>query len=357
MSELKDLEASLQKIATGPEYSKNLSFDEAHQAMRFILSGQADPVQIGVFFIALRMKRETDAENAGILQALLDCTQQTQVDVDELIDIADPYDGWLRGLPLSAFVPAILAACGLPAVSHGVATLAPKYGVTTELVLQAAGVNTSLNTELAASALADPNLGWAYINQQQFCQPLHALQDLRKRIVKRPVLTTLETSLQPLRGQNATYLLTGYVHKAYPSVYLQLAKQAGYQSAGVVRGVEGGVTPSLQQQARLHYYLSQGQNQEAVLDPSTLSLAHEQRCLPVDGQLHADLKTIAQAAADAGLAALAGQAGPAMDSLIYTSAIALFIAGQVKTIEAAAELSKTNILNGQAKERFLAACD
>ena len=47
------------RVATGPEYSKDLPFEEARAAMHYILNNQADPVQAGVYLIALRMKRET----------------------------------------------------------------------------------------------------------------------------------------------------------------------------------------------------------------------------------------------------------------------------------------------------------
>ena len=53
------------RVATGPEYSKNISAVETRDAIRAILNNQADPVQAGIFLIALRMKRETDDENIG----------------------------------------------------------------------------------------------------------------------------------------------------------------------------------------------------------------------------------------------------------------------------------------------------
>ncbi|MGH8569613.1 MAG: hypothetical protein ACREXU_16800, partial [Gammaproteobacteria bacterium] len=37
----------IQRIATGPEMSKDISRDEARLAMRAILEGQVDPVQAG----------------------------------------------------------------------------------------------------------------------------------------------------------------------------------------------------------------------------------------------------------------------------------------------------------------------
>src|SRR5208283_1939430 len=52
----------IKRIATGPELSKDISREEARQGMRFVLEGEVDPVQAGIFLIALRMKRETDEE-------------------------------------------------------------------------------------------------------------------------------------------------------------------------------------------------------------------------------------------------------------------------------------------------------
>ena len=52
-----DMHNCIQPVATGPEYSKNLSFEEAKAGMELILRGEADPVQAAVYLIALRMKR------------------------------------------------------------------------------------------------------------------------------------------------------------------------------------------------------------------------------------------------------------------------------------------------------------
>ena len=120
----------LKRIATGPELSKDLSQEEACAGMRCVLEGRVDPVQAGVFLIALRMKRETDDENRGLLDAIREATLRVTAPVDEVVDIGDPYDGCNRTLPAAPFLPAVLAACGVAAVSHGVQRMGPKYGVT-----------------------------------------------------------------------------------------------------------------------------------------------------------------------------------------------------------------------------------
>ncbi len=97
----------IQRVATGPEYSKDISFAEARDAMTHILNTSADPVQAGIFLIALRMKRETLDENGGCLQAIIDASNMVAADVDHIIDVADPYDGYTRGTPVSPFIPAV----------------------------------------------------------------------------------------------------------------------------------------------------------------------------------------------------------------------------------------------------------
>ena len=64
------MKSVIQRIATGPELSKNISRDEAKRSMTDILNGEIDPVQSAIFLIALRMKRETMDENIGSLKAL-----------------------------------------------------------------------------------------------------------------------------------------------------------------------------------------------------------------------------------------------------------------------------------------------
>ena len=145
----------IQKIATGPELSKDLSREEARDGMRCILSGDADPVEAAIFLIALRMKRETMPENLGVLDALLEHTHQAKTTVDDVLDLSDPFDGFTRGLPAAPFLPPVLAACGVATISNGAESVGPKYGATHRKVLRAAGVNVDLSPEEASLQLAN----------------------------------------------------------------------------------------------------------------------------------------------------------------------------------------------------------
>lgn len=354
----------IQKVATGPEYSKDLSQKEAYDAMRLILSEQADPVQAGVFLIALRMKRETEDENKGILQAILDATRSVDVDVDDLVDVADPYDGYTRGLPASPFLAPVLAALGLPALSHGLQEVGPKYGVTHRMVLRAAGIAVDLSSEQAAERVANPDLGWAYLDQKHACPALHALIPLRTRIVKRPVLTTVEVLMHPLKARGKNHLLTGYVHKNYPPVYAELARFAGFDSAMVVRGVEGGVIPSLQSDAKVFYYHEKGKERDWPIHPDAVGVTQANRAVPLPDHIPKaktagdetatkfDCVSAAAIAAEYGVKALAGEKGPTYDSLVYAGALCLKHVGRVAHLAEGAERVRQVLDSGAAKARL-----
>jgi anthranilate phosphoribosyltransferase len=352
----------LQRIATGPELSKDISREEARAGMRFILEGQIDPVQAGIFLIALRMKRETDDENLGVLEAIREATRTVTAPVEEVIDVADPHDGFTRMLPASPFLPAVLAACGVPAVSHGVERLGPKYGVTHRQVLQAAGQPVDLSVEEAAARLDDPVIGWAYVDQKAYCPKLHDLIGLRTQIVKRPVITTVEVCIGPIRGRRKTHLVTGYVHKAYPRLYTLLARHAGFDSALIVRGLEGGVLPSLQKAGRCFYYRDQGEEQAVDIDPAELGIDPAMRAAPFPadgaGEEHTetfDATTVAQAAAQAGMEALAGHPGSTREGLIFSAALCLWQVGRYESVPGAARAVREVLDSGRALARMQGA--
>lgn len=352
------LHLAIQKVATGPDYSKDLDFEEAYDTMKYILSGQADEVQIAIFFIAIRMKRETDEENRGILQAILDCHPQVEINAEHLIDLSDPYDGYIRGVPASPFLPALLAACGYQTLSHGIEMLGPKYGVTHHNILKAAGKNPVQTVEQVKKTL-ESDCGWSYIDQSIYNPVLHGMQTLRKRIVKRQVLTTVEALAQPFRATGKTHIATGYVHKAYPTIYASLARQAAYDSMILIRGVEGGIVPSLKQAGKFFAYSDMGEEQMTETSPMDIGIEQNYRNSPLPESLKhietnrqdEDITRLAELAAEQGLAALNGESGAARDSLVYSGSIMLSHIAQISMAEAAEQL-RNALDNGQALDKF-----
>ena len=350
------------RIATGPEYSKDISAEEARDAMRAILHNQTDPVQAGIFFIALRMKRETDDENIGVLDAIREVEISATASTDEVAILADPYDGYNRSLTAAPFLPAVLAACGLPTVATGVEDMGPKHGATHKKILRAAGVNVDMTPQEAAARMS--GAGWAYCDQSRFAPKLYDLTSLRTTIVKRPVLTTVEVLLAPVKGARKTHFITGYVHKPYPRVYALLARHARFDDTLVIRGTEGGVIPSLRQDSRMYVVHDKGAEQLVEFKPQAIGIEQDVRAPLIPGMDDAseleshveafDAARVSAQAAEAGLAALNGQTGATHDSLVLGAAIMLWGLKKADSFSAGADMARKAIDSGAAKARFLA---
>jgi len=358
------MRAMLQRIATGPDLSKPLSQTEACYGMQLILDGAADPVQAAIFLIALRMKRETAEENRGVLDAIRAATETVHVAVDDLVDLADPYNGYARTLPAAAFLPAVLSACAIPTVSHGVWSMGPKFGVTHAQVLAAAGVDTQLSSVAAARQVEGP-AAWAYLGQHMFCSKLFALERLRTQIVKRPVITTVEVLARPLLASGRAHLVTGYVHKPYPPVYTMLARHVGFDSCLLLRGTEGGVIPSLRQPGKAVRFYRGELDEELDLSPQECAITQSLRAAPVPDsvlQSAADpgvpdgpafsVEALARAAACAGLDALAGAHGPVRDGLVYAAAHIVNHVTKRDDVQRCAREVRAVLDDGRAAERF-----
>lgn len=343
----------IERIATGPEMSKDISEEEAYRGMTAVLDGRVGDVRSALFLIALRMKRETDDENRGIFRALMDHSTGGTAPVDELITIADPYNGFNRGLPMSPFVPAVLAACGIPCVSTGVETVAPKLALTHHHILAAAGKSVSLTVEQAGRQVADPATGWAYLDQSVTSPGLHGLRELRRLMVKRPVLSTCEVMLKPLSARGRNIAWVGYVHANYPRIYAMLADAAGYDAAIIVKGTEGGIVPSLQASSKLFLAAGGGIGDPISLKPGMAGI-HDAgaRAVPAAGD---DLRRDAARALQQGLAALHGEPGLARDCLVYAAAVALIGAGRADSLAGGAATARRVLDSGGALARFEAA--
>src|SRR5262245_37658002 len=112
---MRDLAALIKHVGRGARLAKDLSAEEATQAMRALVSGEADAYQTGAFLLALRMKGESAEELAGFTRALREhavLSLHREGRIDRLVDVDYHADG-RQGRP-SVLVPAacLAAACG-----------------------------------------------------------------------------------------------------------------------------------------------------------------------------------------------------------------------------------------------------
>src|SRR6266542_209301 len=83
----------LREIGQGPRAGRDLTREEAREAMSLILSRRATPAQTGGFLLVQRYKGESPEELIGFAEAVRATARLITPKVEGLLDIGSPYDG------------------------------------------------------------------------------------------------------------------------------------------------------------------------------------------------------------------------------------------------------------------------
>ncbi len=118
--------------------------------------------------------------------------------------------------------------------------MAPKYGDTVHRILELAGKNPVKSTDEVIRDIEQTDISWGYLDLSVYSPELNELLNLRKKIVKRTFISTIEKLLQPLRSKSSNLLVTGFVHANYKNELANLLKdEESIERALIVKGMEG----------------------------------------------------------------------------------------------------------------------
>ena len=296
----------LQKIAAGPRLSKDLTEAEAEDALSLILDDKVSKVRAGVFLIAARMKVETLPENIGYWRALQSQVSPFTVHFDQLLQIADPFDGFHRTPYFGFYAIPVIAQLGLPVYGHSALPLPPKFGITYEDILQN---HYKVAEERQRSALLE-KYEFSYLNTSDTLPKLESLRSLRAEIVKRPMLATLEKILLPVKARK-NILATSYFHRGYEIALTEIGKLSEYDKIIVGNGMEGTTLFGVHKEAKVFI---QESSKEAEQESLTLKTLYNEETAQRIAESHEELKLIdstLETVTKLGESALKTGAGPA----------------------------------------------
>ena len=228
------MKAYLKKIAAGPRLSKDLTEEEAEDALSLILDDQVSKIRAGVFLIAARMKLETVPENIGYWRAMQNRVSSVNIDLDQLLQIADPFDGFERVPYFGFYAIPVITQLGLPVYGHSTLPLPPKFGITFEEILQN---HYKVGDDRGKRPLLEKHQ-FGYLSTSHTLPQLEGLRSLRIEIVKRPMLATLEKILMPLKARK-NILATTYFHRGYEIALTEIGKLSQFDKVIIGNGMEG----------------------------------------------------------------------------------------------------------------------
>ncbi len=317
----------VQALGRGETLRRDLSRDEARDALDRILGGRATAAQMGAFFMTQRVKGESSEEIKGFVEAVRArwLTPLTP-SVSPLLDMAVPYDGKERTAQLAPAIALVVVACGLPVLLHGDRCVPTKAGVTPSHVLEGLGIGTTLTPQEATGML--DAVGLAYCEAKSFMPAWHAMLPMREEFGLRTVLNTVEKLVNPA---SADFQVTGFYHTKY--IDHMRTVQTGQTDSWIIQGEEGSIEMRSGRKTRLYGVAETAMH---VLDPAALGFPEK---VPVDGGAEPGPHI------EQNLAALTEQNQSARDQVVLSAGVILGLFGVYPTfaegIEAAAQSLKT----------------
>lgn len=224
----------LREIGQGQRTGRDLTAEEARDAMSLILSGDATPAQAGGFLLLQRYKGESPEELLGFAEAIRAGAKLIRPKAQGLLDVGSPYDGRKKSIVVSPASSIVVAAAGVPVVMHGEKGLGPKHGVPVGDVLEAMGVDVDADADEVAQSIEE--LGLGYLRSARFVPQVYAVKDLREEIALRTVFATVEKIYNPA---SAEYSIIGLAHLPYMEKMMTAATSMGFKRILILQGIEG----------------------------------------------------------------------------------------------------------------------
>ncbi|MCY1284888.1 Anthranilate phosphoribosyltransferase [compost metagenome] len=216
-------------LGKGKRGARNMTREEAREAMGMLLDGQVEDTQLGAFLMLLRHKEENAEELAGFTEAFRQRNQAPEIAVD--LDWPS-YAGKKRHLPWYLLAAKALADSGLRILLHGggAHTAGRLYS---EQLLELLDIPLCQDWSQVASALDERQL--AFIPLGAWAPRLQRMIDLRNTLGLRSPIHSLARILNPLGARCG---LQSIFHPGYQGVHREASQLLG-DHAIVVKG-EGG---------------------------------------------------------------------------------------------------------------------
>ncbi|HDY73734.1 MAG TPA: anthranilate phosphoribosyltransferase [Euryarchaeota archaeon] len=319
---------------------RNLTRDEAHSAMKTIMSGDASPAQIGSFLTALRIKGETIEEISEFARVMRDFASTINPTVDgTLLDTCGTGGDKLSTFNISTVSAFVVAGAGISIAKHGNRSVTSKCGSAD--LLEALGVKIDIPPREVERVIEKIGIGFMFAPLFHGAMK-HAIGPRRELGIR-----TVFNILGPLTNPaNADAQVLGVFERGLTEKMASVLADLGVKHALVVHGIDG-----------LDEISTVGETQISELRNGrveTYTVAPEDY-----GFERVDVEVLSggDAAFNAGLAKgiLTGEEeGARLDIVLLNAGAAIYAGGKADSIKEGIEIARKSISSGRAYEKLLA---
>lgn len=330
----------IRKVGRGRTLAKDLSMEEAQEAMRRILRGEASGEELGAFLMAMRFKGSSIEELTAFAGAVKQHSRELEPGIEGSVSMSGAYDGKARTMHMGTLSALIACGAGARVVRHGSKGIPPKKGVGTMDVLEALGVDTSVSPEKAGDVLE--KTGFAFLSTSAFNPDLENLLMLSDKLGVRTIFHTLVPMINPA---NAPSQVLGVAHWPFAKKLAEVLGNLGVERALVFQGIEGADELPMRETLKM-VELRGGKTGTVTLSPADLGIN-------LDKELRTEEAVKAEVAAEKTLAVLRGEEkGAVRSAAVLNASLAIYLSGKAGGFEEAVSIAEASLDSGSAYHKL-----
>ncbi len=258
--ETKEIKSLCDLLLKGSELNK----EQAKVIGKYILSADSNEAVCGLVASALRVRYETFDEYTGILDCIhATISEKFTMSVPAgkpVVQIAEPFNGFNKTNLVTPLLAEFVQGLGYRVVTLAGRNSGPKYGNNVQDVARGLGARF---LKSSAELIDDPTPFGFYLDQPDVSSAMDRWVELRRQIIKRPFMATLERLINPFQSD---ILIASAFHPPYGEKMLDIAEYAGFKKIIIIRnGLEGGTSFALKRPTKI-LISNDGKRREIAFD-------------------------------------------------------------------------------------------
>lgn len=315
---------------------KDLSCEQAREAMHTIMAGDATDAQIAAFLIALRAKGETADEIAGCAQAMRSHAIAVRPKRTDLVDTAGTGGDGAGTINISTAAALLAAAAGAGVAKHGNRAVSSACGSAD--VLEALGFEIEQPPLIVERSIDE--LGFGFLFAPSHHPAMRHAAKVRRELGTRTVFNVLGPLSNPA-GANAQ--VVGVYASELVRTVAEVLALLGTRHAFVVHGA-GGIDEFSPAGENLVAEVVAGSVRERVVGPEDVGIPRSPSRSLAGGNPSENAEMIRRV--------FAGEQGPRRDAILFNAAAAIAAANATSDLRFGFELARHALDSGAVGERL-----
>jgi anthranilate phosphoribosyltransferase len=316
---------------------KDLTREEAAEAMDLIMEGKATPSQIASLITALRMKGETIDEITGFAEQMRKHAEQIHPKAPHLVDTCGTGGDVSHTFNISTISAIVAAGAGVVIAKHGNRSVSSKCGSAD--ILEAFGIKLDLTPKKVEECIN--KVGFGFIFAPTFHKAMKYAMPSRKETGIRTVFNILGPLTNPA-GAHAQIL--GVFNENLTEVMAEVLGNLGTKEAMIVHGMDGLDEISISDRTKVSH-LKNGKIETYFIQPEDFGMKRGKREEIVVHNVE-EGKLLA-------LSLLKGdEQGTRRNVVLLNSAAAIMIGGKAKDLSDGIKKAAESIDSGKANKKL-----